>query len=369
MSHQLEELKGYLERVIPLIPQEVQEDERINSFINNISQLASLINEDFPRAEEVETWRNLSFSRKRGIVPLLYDSIGKLKSKEDKRALGLEVKLIEARLKEILQELEARLAQVKPAEEVLDPTLPGVDVICGRLNPTRQALYRIVDIFSSLGFDVYEGPEVEYEKYNFDLLNIPPYHPARDDVDTFYLAEGIVLRTHTSPVQIRVMERIKERGEVIVQMISPGRAFRRDRPDATHTPIFHQVEGLQVGKGISMANMRWILNEFARRFFGERTRTRLRPDYFPFVEPGAELAASCPFCDGLGCKVCKMSGWIEVLGCGMVHPQVLRNVGIDPDVYSGWAFGIGVERLALLLYQVSDIRLFFQNDLRFLRQF
>jgi phenylalanyl-tRNA synthetase alpha chain len=281
------------------------------------------------------------------------------------------------RVNALKQELEQRFAQreaelasgAKAAQEFLDDSLPGTRVQMGRLHPVQSAMRRIIGIFTSMGFDVYAGPEMELEEYNFDKLNIPAYHPARDDVDTYFLAPNLVLRTHTSPVQVRVMERIKERGEVVVQMISPGRTFRRDRPDATHTPAFHQLEGLQIGKGISMANMRWILSEYARQFFGPETKVRLRPDYFPFVEPGAELAVTCPFCAGAGCRVCKQSGWIEVLGCGMVHPQVLRNSGIDPEVYSGWAFGFGVERMAQVLYQVPDARMFFDNDLRFLRQF
>jgi len=289
---------------------------------------------------------------------------------EERRRRGQQLNELKQQLADAfaVREKELRTAAER-RESFFDATLPGIRPSPGRLHPVRLATRRICDIFVRMGFDVFAGPEMEYERYNFDLLNIPPYHPARDDVDTFFIAEGIVLRTHTSPVQIRTMERIRAREKVIVQMISPGRCYRRDRPDATHTPMFTQVEGLQVGEGISMANMRWVLGEFARQYFGPDTRTRLRPDYFPFVEPGAELAASCPFCDGSGCRVCKESGWIEVLGCGMVHPQVLRNVDIDPDRYTGWAFGMGVERLAMLRYQIPDVRMFFENDLRFLRQF
>lgn len=291
-------------------------------------------------------------------------------SPEERRRRGQQINQLKQELAEAFAAREKEVAAfAERRASFFDATLPGIRPSPGRLHPIRLATRRICDIFVHMGFDVFGGPEMEYERYNFDLLNIPPYHPARDDVDTFFIAEGIVLRTHTSPVQIRTMERIKARERMIVQMISPGRSYRRDRPDATHTPMFTQLEGLQVGEGITMANMRWVLAEFARRFFGPETRTRLRPDYFPFVEPGAELAVSCPFCEGAGCRVCKESGWIEVLGCGMVHPQVLHNVHIDPDRYSGWAFGMGVERLAMLLYQIPDMRMFFEDDLRFLRQF
>lgn len=369
MEEKIESLGKTLEEVISALPEALRTNERILEFKNYLPTLEALFERKSPESGEIEDFRLRAFSKKRGIMPILHQSIGELTSPEAKRILGKSVALLEKELKDIFNHLEEKLKQKLSSKEAFDPTLPGAELTIGRLHPTRLTLRKIIRIFSSMGFDVFEGPEIEYEKYNFDLLNIPPYHPARDDVDTFFLAERIVLRTHTSPVQIRVMERIKAREDVIVQMISPGRAYRRDRPDATHTPVFHQVEGLQVGKGISMANMRWILNEFARRFFGEETRTRLRPDYFPFVEPGAELAVSCPFCQGKGCRVCKGSGWVEVLGCGMVHPQVLRNVDIDPEIYSGWAFGMGVERLAMLLYQIPDIRMFFQNDMRFLRQF
>jgi len=289
---------------------------------------------------------------------------------DERKAYGARVNALKNELEAFFSQREEKLAQqAGAAEAFFDPTLPGCRVHSGRLHPVASASRRMVDIFVSMGFDVFAGPEIEYERYNFDQLNIPPYHPARDDMDTYFLPGGLILRTHTSPVQVRTMERIKQREQVIVQMVSPGRVFRRDRPDATHTPAFHQVEGLQVGEGINMANMRWVLAEFARQFFGPETRVRLRPDYFPFVEPGAELAVTCPFCQGAGCRVCKQSGWIEVLGCGMVHPQVLRNVDIDPERYTGWAFGVGVERIAQILYQVPDARMFGENDYRLLRQF
>lgn len=339
-----------------------------------LEELASLVEEVRSDAESAATPDELAQVKARALggKGFIKSALSAIKDvpPEERKAYGRQLNALKSELEEFFQRRAAEIEVAARTEaEFFDSSLPGMRVQMGRLHPIRAAMRNIVDIFVSMGFDVFTGPEMEYEKYNFDLLNIPQYHPARDDMDTFYILPGLVLRTHTSPVQVRVMEKIQAREDVIVQMISPGRVFRRDRPDATHTPCFHQVEGLQVGRGISMANMRWILDEFARRFFGPETRTRLRPDYFPFVEPGAELAVTCSMCEGKGCRVCKETGWIEVMGCGMVHPQVLRNVNIDPGEYSGWAFGFGVERMAQVLYQVPDARMFFENDMRFLRQF
>ncbi len=348
----------------------------------SLEELASLTAETVAAVKASSTPDELAQLKSRSVggKGFIKDALAAIKDvpANDRKDYGQSVNALKQELEQAFAELESALAsKAKSAQSFFDDSLPGTRVQVGRLHPVQSAMRRIIGIFTSMGFDVYAGPEMELEEYNFDRLNIPADHPARDDVDTYFLAPGLILRTHTSPVQVRVMERImkqlKEReeepGDVIVQMISPGRTFRRDRPDATHTPAFHQIEGLQIGKGISMANMRWILSEYARQFFGPETKVRLRPDYFPFVEPGAEMAVTCPFCAGVGCRVCKQSGWIEVMGCGMVHPQVLRDSGIDPDVYSGWAFGFGVERMAQVLYQVPDARMFFENDLRFLRQF
>ena len=260
--------------------------------------------------------------------------------------------------------LEASLTARLQAERV-DVTLPGRGEQPGGLHPITRTLARIEALFRGIGFDVEEGPEIEDDFHNFGALNIPADHPARAMHDTFYLPSGLLLRTHTSPVQIRSLERQAPP----VQLIAPGRVYRRDS-DLTHTPMFHQVEGLMVDEGVSFAHLKGVLIEFLRRFFDrEDLPIRFRPAFFPFTEPSAEADIGCVICDGACCRVCKHTGWLEVLGCGMVHPNVLRNVNIDPERYTGFAFGMGVERLAMLQYRIGDLRLFFDNDLRFLRQF
>lgn len=249
--------------------------------------------------------------------------------------------------------------------EAPDLTLPGYRRPLGSLHPITRVQRELEEIFLGLGFAIETGPEVESVYYNFDALNIPENHPARDDMDSLYVDSRAVLRTHTSPVQIRAM---KKRGAPLY-IIVPGRVYRRDNPDATHSPVFHQIEGLAVDKDITFADLKGTLDFFAKKFFGENIRTSFHPTFFPFTEPSGELSISCNVCDGQGCRFCKESGWIEVMGCGMVHPQVLRNGGIDPERYCGWAFGLGVDRFALMKYGINDIQLFFQNDLRFLEQF
>ncbi|MGI5918039.1 MAG: phenylalanine--tRNA ligase subunit alpha [Christensenellales bacterium] len=269
--------------------------------------------------------------------------------------------------------LESKISELKRIEkdarliaEKVDITLPGKKQPIGGLHPLTRIYYEIRDIFVSMGFDVMDGPEVEYDKYNFEMLNIPKDHPARDTQDTFYVSDDdIVLRTHTSPVQIRTMLAQKPP----IRMICPGRVYRSDDVDATHSPIFNQIEGLVVDKGITFANLKDTLNVFLKEFYGEDTVTKFRPGHFPFTEPSAEVDATCSKCHGKGCPACKGTGMIEVLGCGMVHPQVLRNCGIDPDEYSGFAFGMGLDRLANIKYGITDIRLLFENDIRFLAQF
>ena len=272
---------------------------------------------------------------------------------------GLESEL-EAR-QVLLEGLErrARLAGDRP-----DLTLPGRRVVPGALHPLTQVHDEIVDVFTGMGFAVAEGPEVELDFYNFEALNIPKDHPARDMQDTFYVGGEVLLRTHTSPVQIRTMERQKPP----VRIICPGRVYRRDA-DITHSPVFHQVEGLAVDRGISMGDLKGTLALFARELFGPDSRIRFRPSFFPFTEPSAEVDVLCFLCKGGGCRVCKQSGWLEILGSGMVHPRILRAMGYDTEEVTGWAFGMGIERVAMLRYGVDDIRLFFENDLRFLSQF
>ncbi len=249
-------------------------------------------------------------------------------------------------------------------KERLDVTLPGRGVRIGAKHPVTQVMEEIICIYERMGFQVEEGPEVELDYYNFEALNIPRDHPARDMQDTFYISEGIVLRTHTSPVQIRVMERQKPP----VKIIAPGKVYRCDS-DISHTPMFHQVEGLLVDEKVTFGDLKGVLTEFARLMFGEDLSVRFRPSFFPFTEPSAELDIECVICGGKGCRVCKDTGWLEILGCGMVDPEVFKSVNYDQSKYSGFAFGLGVERIAMLKFGINDIRLFFENDIRFLRQF
>ena len=246
-----------------------------------------------------------------------------------------------------------------------DLTLPGNRRPVGSMHPITRVQREIEEIFLTLGFWIESGPEIESVYYNFDALNIPESHPARDDWDTFYIDSQTVLRTHTSPVQIHAMKKYGAPLHILI----PGKCYRRDNPDATHSPMFHQIEGMAIDQNVTFADLKGTLDFFAKRFFGDKTRTSFHPSFFPFTEPSGEVAVSCPLCDGQGCRTCKQSGWIEVMGCGMVHPEVLRHGGIDPDRYSGWAFGLGVERYAMMKYGIHDIQLFYQSDLRFLEQF
>jgi phenylalanyl-tRNA synthetase alpha chain len=268
--------------------------------------------------------------------------------------------LIERRLDTIREEKKRRSL----GEEKIDVTLPGRGMPIGAMHPITQVMEDIVTIFERMGFEVAEGPEVETDYYNFEALNIPKNHPARDMQDTFYVSDEIVLRTHTSPVQIRVMEKRKPP----VKVIAPGKVYRCDS-DISHTPMFHQIEGLLVDEGVTFGDLKGVLTEFVRLVFGEGVGVRFRPSFFPFTEPSAEVDIACLICGGKGCRVCKNSGWLEILGCGMVDPEVFKSVGYDPDKYSGFAFGMGIERITMLKYGINDIRLFFENDLRFLKQF
>ena len=258
---------------------------------------------------------------------------------------------------------EAREKQLEA--EVIDVTLPAKKTKLGHPHPCQIALDEVERIFVGMGYEVVEGPEVEYQEYNFTKLNIPEGHPARDEQDTFYITDEILLRSQTSPVQARVMEK----GKLPIRMIAPGRVFRSDSIDATHSPSFHQIEGLVVDKHITMTDLKGTLDEFAKELFGADTKTRFRPHHFPFTEPSAEVDVSCFKCGGKGCRFCKGEGWIEILGCGMVHPNVLEMCGINPREYTGFAFGVGLERIALLKYEIDDMRLLYENDQRFLNQF
>jgi phenylalanyl-tRNA synthetase alpha chain len=272
---------------------------------------------------------------------------------------------IEEKMEETRKRLDALKMQKELAEEEIDVTLPAKMKFIGHRHPNTIALEEVERIFIGMGYEVIEGPEIEYDDYNFTKLNIPANHPAKDEQDTFYITKDILLRTQTSPVQARVMEK----GKLPIRMISPGRVFRSDEVDATHSPSFHQIEGLVIDKNVTMADLKGTLDVFAKELFGPETKTKFRPHHFPFTEPSAEVDVSCFKCGGKGCRFCKGSGWIEILGCGMVHPHVLEMCGIDPEVYTGFAFGVGLERIALLKYEIDDMRLLYENDDRFLSQF
>lgn len=288
---------------------------------------------------------------------------------EDRPKVGQMVNEARARIEDELEKemtsIQRKLREEKMKAEVIDVTLPGTKVNVGHRHPNQIALDDLERVFIGMGYEVVEGPEIEYDRYNFELLNIPENHPAKDEQDTFYITKDILLRTQTSPVQARIMET----GRMPIRVIAPGRVFRSDEVDATHSPSFHQVEGLVVDKGITFADLKGTLQQWAQEFFGPETKVKFRPHHFPFTEPSAEVDVSCFKCGGKGCRMCKGSGWIEILGCGMVHPKVLSDCGIDPEVYSGFAFGIGLERIALLKYEIDDMRLLYENDVRFLKQF
>lgn len=325
--------------------------------------------DDLARAQtsqELEQVR-LKYLGKKGILSQLLRSMPSLPP-ADRPVVGREANAakdeFEAELARRLAATKAEERRARLAAERIDLTLPGRRAPQGSLHPLTRVLDEIIEVFQGLGFAVAEGPEVESDYFNFEALNIPKDHPARDMQDTFYVADEVLLRTHTSPVQIRTMARQKPP----VRIIAPGKVYRRDA-DITHSLMFHQVEGLAVDRDISMADLKGTLECFARELFGPESRIRFRPSFFPFTEPSAEVDVLCFLCRGEGCRVCKASGWLEILGSGMVHPQVLRTVGYDPEEVTGFAFGMGVERIAMLKYGIDDIRLFFENDLRFLAQF
>ena len=304
---------------------------------------------------------------KKGAITEQLKGLGALPGPE-RPAAGARINEAKVALTEALGARGALLEQAAVAAQLaagaLDVTLPGRGVRPGALHPVTRTRLRIEEIFRRAGFGVAEGPEVEDDFHNFEALNIPANHPARAMHDTFYFGDGRLLRTHTSPVQVRAMLA----REPPLRLIMPGRVYRCDS-DQTHTPMFHQVEGLVIDRDVSFANLKAILRRFVSEFFEKPLEIRLRPSYFPFTEPSAEVDCQCAFCEGRGCRVCKQTGWLEVLGCGVVHPNVLRNCGLDPDRWSGYAFGMGIERLSMLRYDVNDLRLYFENDLRFLAQF
>ena len=305
---------------------------------------------------------------KKGALTEILKSMGKL-SPEERKELGQAANQVRAEIEELLAETFAKLKsaaqEAKFREEKIDVTEPGKTVKLGAKHPVTVTIEEMSKVFKSMGFTLTEGPEVETVFNNFDALNAGPNHPARDWTDTFYISDDVLLRTQTSPVQVRVLQS----QEPPIRVFAPGRTFRCDTADATHSPMFHQVEGLVVDEGITMADLKGVLDSFAKQMFGSETKTKFRPHHFPFTEPSAEMDVSCFKCGGRGCRVCKGSGWIEILGCGMVHPNVLKVGGIDTEKYTGFAFGVGVERVAMLKYGIDDIRLMYENDMRFIEQF
>lgn len=335
--------------------------------LNNIKAQAE---KELAQAKWIQELENLrvKYLGKKGELTAVLRGMGALSS-EERPVIGQLANEVRAFLEEKIDEMkEALVANQRSQQlvsETIDITMPGKRRGLGKRHPLSIVMDEIKDVFIGMGYEIAEGPEVELDYYNFEALNIPKNHPARDVQDTFYINNNVVLRTQTSPVQIRVMENKKPP----IKIICPGRVYRADEVDATHLPMFHQVEGLVVDKGITMGDLVGTLEIFARSLFGESTKIRLRPHHFPFTEPSAEVDASCWTCGGKGCKVCKNEGWIEILGAGMVHSKVLENCGIDPEVYSGFAFGIGVERTAMGRFNLDDLRLLYENDVRFLKQF
>ena len=305
---------------------------------------------------------------KKGELSAIMKMMGKL-SPDERKELGALANQLRSDMEQALEQKKSVLAAAALEQQLkaeqLDVTVPGNPLLTGAQHPLHKVLDEIKEIFIGMGYEIVDGPEVEYDKYNFEMLNIPRDHPARDTQDTFYVTENVLLRTQTSPMQVRTMLK----GKLPIRIIAPGRVYRADEVDATHSPVFHQVEGMVIDKGVTMGDLKATLEVFAKRLYGENTVARFRPSHFPFTEPSAEMDVTCFRCGGKGCSLCKGEGWIELLGCGMIHPKVLRDCGIDPEVYSGWALGMGLERVVMNKYQIDDLRLFYENDLRFLTQF
>ncbi len=310
----------------------------------------------------------VNFLGKKGELTAIMKSMKDL-TPEERPKFGQMVNTVREEIENALEnakkEMEREVQEAKLKAEVIDVTLPAKKNLIGHRHPNYIALEEVERIFVGMGYEVVEGPEIEYDYYNFEALNIPADHPAKDEQDTFYINGDILLRTQTSPIQIHEMEK----GHLPIRMLAPGRVFRADEVDATHSPCFHQIEGMVVDKNVTFSDLKGTLQEFAKEMFGEDTKVKFRPHHFPFTEPSAEMDVSCFKCGGKGCRFCKGEGWIEILGCGMVHPDVLKRCNIDPNEYSGFAFGMGLERISLLKYEIDDMRLLYENDIRFLKQF
>jgi len=342
-------------------------EENMREQLNSIKDRAE---KELSSVEQIQDLENIrvKYLGKKGELTQVLRGMGSL-SPEERPVIGQLANEVRKILENKIEETGNKLAKMeqsrKLAREVIDVTIPGKRKFLGSRHPLTIAIDQIKEVFIGMGYEIAEGPEIELDYYNFEALNIPKGHPARDTQDTFYINENILLRTQTSPVQIRVMENKKPP----IKVIRPGRVYRSDAVDATHSPIFHQIEGLVVDKGVTMGDLVGTLQVFAKSLFGEDSRIRLRPHHFPFTEPSAEVDVSCWTCGGKGCRVCKNEGWIEILGAGMVHPKVLEICGIDPEVYSGFAFGIGAERTVMGKFNIDDMRLLYENDIRFLKQF
>ncbi len=335
-----------------------------------LNEILSKAKEQLEKATSIQETEDIRIKvlGKKGELTTILKSMKDL-TVEEKKAFGMGVNKakaeIEGLLAEKFEEVKAKARELKFQAEKIDVTEPGVDKKIGAKHPLTVTIDQVSQVFQNMGFSIVEGPEIETVFNNFDALNAGPNHPARDMTDTFYVTEDVLLRTQTSPVQARTLMTQKPP----IRIISPGRVFRCDTPDATHSPVFHQIEGLVVDEGITMADLKGVLDSFAKQLFGEETRTKFRPHHFPFTEPSAEMDVSCFKCGGKGCRVCKGSGWIEILGCGMVHPNVLKVGNIDTEKYTGFAFGLGAERVAMLKYGIDDIRLNYENDMRYIEQF
>ncbi|WP_458862103.1 phenylalanine--tRNA ligase subunit alpha [Acidaminobacterium chupaoyuni] len=336
-------------------------------------QLNQILSKALDEIGSVATKENLESARvkylgKKGELTAILRGMGKLSS-EERPQIGQLANEVREKIEQAIEKEQSviadRMIAHKLQTETIDVTMPGASLPIGKRHPLNTVMDDIYDIFTGMGFSIADGPEVEYDHYNFEALNIPKNHPARDTQDTFYINDNIVLRTQTSPMQIRTMEKQKPP----IRIIAPGRVYRSDAVDATHSPVFHQIEGLVVDKGITMGDLKGTLEVFAKKLYGEDTGVRFRPHHFPFTEPSAEMDITCFKCHGKGCPLCKGEGYIEILGCGMVHPKVLAGCGIDPEIYSGFAFGIGLERIVMRRFKIDDLRLFYENDLRFLSQF
>jgi len=338
-------------------------EQKLNDILNQVKESIKVVTD----SKEIEQIR-VKYLGKKGELTLVLRGMGQLSS-EQRPIIGKLANEVRQEIEKMIKKAADDVANIeklkKLKKEKIDVTMPGEKIRIGKKHPLTLVIEEIENVFIGLGYKIAEGPEVELTHYNFEALNIYKGHPARDEQDTFYISDDVVLRTQTSPVQIRVMENEKPP----IKIICPGRVYRSDAVDATHSPVFNQIEGLVVDKGITMGDLKGTLEIFAKSMFGENTKIRFRPHHFPFTEPSAEVDVTCWNCGGKGCRVCKGEGWVEILGAGMVHPKVLRNCGIDPEVYSGFAFGLGVERTAMGRFNIDDLRLLYENDIRFLNQF